>query len=79
MKRIAYAVSCLLGFFGVLSAGPTTQPTTRPTTLPADQMLTRLLRPGGATAQPLGNVSGLDYSVGRYEQVTLYRVAPAQR
>ena len=33
----------------------------------------------GATAQPLGNVSGLDYSVGRYEQVTLYRVAPAQR
>jgi len=68
MKRIAYAVSCLLGFFGVLSAGPTTQPTTRPTTLPADQMLTRLLRPGGATAQPLEPVQyppGLDQTTGR--------------
>jgi hypothetical protein len=29
--------------------------------------------------QPLGTVSGLDYSVGRNEQVTLYRVTPARR
>src|SRR5437762_5791613 len=68
MKRIAFAVTCLLGFVGSLPAGPTTRPATRPTTLPADQMLTRLLRPGGATAQPLERVQyppGLDQTTGK--------------
>jgi hypothetical protein len=33
----------------------------------------------GLAAQPLGSVDGLDYSIGRKEQVTLYRVKPVQR
>jgi len=32
----------------------------------------------GAFAKPLGTVSGFDYSVGRKEDITLYRVVPAQ-
>jgi 4-amino-4-deoxy-L-arabinose transferase-like glycosyltransferase len=32
----------------------------------------------GAIAKPLGKVSGFDYSVGRKEDITLYRVVPAQ-
>jgi 4-amino-4-deoxy-L-arabinose transferase-like glycosyltransferase len=31
----------------------------------------------GLIATPLGNVEGLDYSIGRKEQITLYRVMPA--
>jgi 4-amino-4-deoxy-L-arabinose transferase-like glycosyltransferase len=33
----------------------------------------------GLVARPLGNVGGLDYSVGRKERITLYRVMPAGR
>jgi hypothetical protein len=33
----------------------------------------------GASAQPLGSVSGLDYSIGQREQITLYRLTPLQR
>src|SRR5947207_8448810 len=64
MKRTIPIFLCLLS----LGAGPSTRPTTRPTTLPADQMLTRLLRPGAATAQPLEPVQyppGLDQTTGR--------------
>jgi len=49
-------------------AAPATQPSTRPTTLPADQMLTRLLRPGAAMAQPLQPVErppALDQTTGK--------------
>jgi hypothetical protein len=64
MKRSAFVCLCLLS----LGAAPTTKPTSRPTTLPADQMLTRLLRPGAATAQPLEPVQyapGLDQTTGK--------------
>ena len=33
----------------------------------------------GLAAEPLGNVRGLDYSIGRKEQITLYRVMPPAR
>jgi len=54
MKRLASGVCGLTTLIAATAiAAPSTQPATRPTTLPADQMLTRLLRPGAAMAQPL--------------------------
>jgi 4-amino-4-deoxy-L-arabinose transferase-like glycosyltransferase len=38
----------------------------------------KALGSAGAIARPLGKVRGLDYSIGREEDVTLYRVIPAR-
>jgi len=67
-KRTIFLAIVLLGVVATSLAAPATKPTTRPTTLPADQMLTRLLRPGAATAQPLEPVQyapGLDQTTGK--------------
>src|SRR5439155_22640830 len=67
-KRTIFLAIVLLGVVATSLAAPATKPTTRPTTLPADQMLTRLLRPGAAPAQPLEPVKyapGLDQTTGK--------------
>jgi 4-amino-4-deoxy-L-arabinose transferase-like glycosyltransferase len=45
----------------------------------AAPMFLKALASSGAIATPLGKVSGMDYSVGREEEISLYRVLPAQR
>jgi hypothetical protein len=68
MNRALLIVITALLVAEISSAGPSTQPTTRPATLPADQMLTRLLRPGTGTAQPLRpveNPPALDQTTGK--------------
>jgi 4-amino-4-deoxy-L-arabinose transferase-like glycosyltransferase len=44
----------------------------------AAPLFLKALGPDGAIAKPLGRVSGLDYSVGRKQDITLYRLVPAQ-
>jgi len=58
----------IVGAALIAGAAPSTQPATRPTTLPADQMLSRLLRPGGASGQalqPVENPPALDQTTGK--------------